>query len=48
MKVEVINCSPTLPLPQYKTEGSAGCDLMACFDNKEKLEVKIWKKDRSC
>lgn len=32
INVKVINASPTLKLPEYKTEGSSGLDLMAAFD----------------
>lgn len=44
MEVKVVNCSETLSLPSYATIGSAGLDLMACFDNKEMSSARIYHK----
>lgn len=33
INVKVINLSPSLKLPVYKTKGSSGFDLCCCFDS---------------
>lgn len=42
-RIKVINLSDTLALPSYATPGSAGMDLPACFDNREKKVAKVYR-----
>ena len=43
-RIKVINLSDTLALPSYATPGSAGMDLPACFDNREKRIAKVYRR----
>ena len=41
VKIKIINplMGKSIPLPEYKTKGSAGLDLRACLDEKITLEA---------
>jgi len=41
IKIKIINplMGDTIPLPEYKTDGSAGLDLRACLEEKSILEA---------